>query len=165
MRWHATASLVRSKRAAYDESLEVLFDILVEDPQAGWVHFIDMRHQGVIPTFLKHHAASPCTDGFALSPEIKYEDGLFLYGVCPNYFSLFPHYIEKYVRQDAVLSLEEAVRKATSVPAKEVLGLDDRGVFNLVHTQMWWFSIMKPSVPLVATCSQPSNPAGFARCL
>ena len=118
------------KRAAYDESLEVLFDILVEDPQAGWVHFTDMRHQGVIATFLKHHAASPCTDGFALSPEIKYEDGLFLYGVCPNYFSLFPHYIEKYVRQDAVLSLEEAVRKATSVPAKEVLGLDDRGVLK-----------------------------------
>jgi N-acyl-D-amino-acid deacylase len=118
------------KKAAYDESLEVLFDILVEDPQAGWVHFIDMRHDGVLPTFLKHHAASPCTDGFALSQDIRYEDGLFLYGVCPNYYSMFPHYIDTYTKQEPVLSLEEAIRKATSVPACEVLGLDDRGILK-----------------------------------
>ena len=119
------------KTAVYDESLDVLFDILVEDPEAGWVHFVDLRHQGVLPTFLKHHAASPCTDGFALSTDIKYEDGLFLYGVCPNYFSMFPHYINTYVKQEGTLTLEEAVRKATSVPAWDVLGLRDRGILKI----------------------------------
>ena len=119
------------KEVAYNESLDVLFDILVDDSEAGWVHFVDMRHQGVLPTFLKHHAASPCTDGFALSTETKYQDGLFLYGVCPNYFSMFPHYIDTYVKQTGTLTLEEAIRKATSVPAQEVLGLQDRGILKV----------------------------------
>ncbi|RPI30389.1 MAG: hypothetical protein EHM70_14015 [Chloroflexota bacterium] len=118
------------KQAVYDESLEVLFDIMMEDPQAGWVHFLDMRHTGVLSTFLKHHAASPCTDGFALSPDIRYEDGLFLYGVCPGYFSMFPHYLETFVKQEGALTLEEAVHKATAVPARDVLGLDDRGILE-----------------------------------
>ncbi len=118
------------KNVAYHESLDVLFDILVDDPEAGWVHYVDMRHQGVLPTFLKHHAASPCTDGFALSTETKYQDGLFLYGVSPNYFSMFPHYIDTYVKQKGTLTLEEAIKKATSVPAQEVLGLADRGILK-----------------------------------
>jgi len=116
--------------AVYDASLEVLFDILADDPHAQWVHFRDMRHDRVLETFLKHHAASPCTDGFALSREAKYEDGLFQYGVCPGYFSMFPHYIQEFVRGKESLSLEEAIRKATSIPAREVLGLTDRGVIE-----------------------------------
>jgi N-acyl-D-amino-acid deacylase len=89
-----------------------------------------MRHDRVLATFLKHHAASPCTDGFALSADAKYEDGLFQYGVCPNYFSMFPHYIQEFVREKEIIGLEEAIRKATSVPAREVLGLTDRGVIE-----------------------------------
>ena len=116
--------------AVYDASLDVLFDILVDDPHAQWVHFRDMRHDRVLATFLKHHAASPCTDGFAVSADAKYEDGLYQYGVCPNYFSMFPHYIQEFVREKGTLSLEEAVRKATSVPAYDVLGLTDRGVIE-----------------------------------
>ena len=115
----------------YDTSLEVLFDILADDPHSQWVHFRDMRHDRVLATFLKHHAASPCTDGFALSADVKYEDGLFEYGVCPNYFSMFPHYIQEFVREKETFSLEEAIRKVTSVPAREVLGLTDRGVIKV----------------------------------
>ncbi len=61
---------------------------------------------------------------------MKYEDGLFQYGLCPNYFSMFPHYIQEFVKEKGTLSLEEAVRKATSVPAREMLGLTDRGVIK-----------------------------------
>jgi N-acyl-D-amino-acid deacylase len=117
-------------KAVYDTSLDVLFDILADDPHAQWVHFRDMRHDRVLATFLKHHAASPCTDGFALSADVKYSDGLFQYGVCPNYFSMFPHYIQEFVREKETFSLEEAIRKVTSVPAREVLGLTDRGVIE-----------------------------------
>ncbi len=114
--------------AVYEASLEVLFDIIHADPHAQWVHFVDMRHDRVLGTFLKHHAASPCTDGFALSQDVKYEDGLFQYGLCPGYFSMFPHYIQEFVKERGTLSLEQAVQKATSVPAREMLGLTDRGV-------------------------------------
>ncbi len=101
----------------YDVSLDVLFDILHADPHAEWVQFRDMRHDRVLSTFIKHFAASPCTDGFALSTEVKYEDGLFQYGLCPNYFSMFPHYLQEFVKDKGVLSLEEAIYKATSLPA------------------------------------------------
>jgi N-acyl-D-amino-acid deacylase len=114
----------------YDTSLEVLFDILAEDCHAQWVHFRDMRHDRVLATFLKHHAASPCTDGFALDADVKYSDGLFTYGVCPGYFSMFPHYIQEFVREKETFSLEDAIRKVTSVPAREVLGLTDRGTLE-----------------------------------
>jgi N-acyl-D-amino-acid deacylase len=114
--------------AAYKTTLEVLFDILAADPHAQWVHFRDLRHDRVLATFLQHPAASPCTDGFALSSAAKYEDGIFPYGICPGYFSMFPHYIQEFVKEKATLSLEEAVRKATSFPAREMLGLADRGV-------------------------------------
>ena len=43
---------------------------------------------------------------------------------------MFPHYIQEFVREKETFSLEEAVRKATSVPAREVLGLTDRGVIE-----------------------------------
>ena len=85
--------------AVYDTSLDVLFDIISDDPQAQWVHFRDMRHDRVLETFLGHHAASPCTDGFALSTEAKYEDGIFQNGLCPNYFSMFPHYLQVFVKE------------------------------------------------------------------
>jgi N-acyl-D-amino-acid deacylase len=114
--------------AVYDTSLDVLFDILEADPFTQWVQFNDMRHDRVLATFLKHHAASPCTDGFALSSGVKYQDGLFQYGVCPNYFSMFPHYIQEFVKEKGALTLEQAIQKATSIPAREMLGLEDRGV-------------------------------------
>ena len=51
-------------------------------------------------------------------------------GVPPIAYGLYPHYIRQFVKEKGVLSLEEAIRKATSVPAQEVLGLEDRGVIR-----------------------------------
>jgi N-acyl-D-aspartate/D-glutamate deacylase len=45
----------------------------------------------------------------------------------PRAFGAFPRVIAKYVREDGVLSLEDAVRRMTSMAARR-LGLHDRGV-------------------------------------
>jgi len=45
----------------------------------------------------------------------------------PRAFGAFPRVIAKYVRQDSVLSLEDAVRRMTSMAAQR-LGLHDRGL-------------------------------------
>jgi N-acyl-D-amino-acid deacylase len=45
----------------------------------------------------------------------------------PIGFGLFPHYPGSYVTEERVLTLEEAVRKATGLPA-QVLGLKERGI-------------------------------------
>lgn len=47
----------------------------------------------------------------------------------PRGFGTFPRILGRYVREDSVLTLEEAVRKMTSFPAQRV-GLDARGVLK-----------------------------------
>ena len=49
--------------------------------------------------------------------------------VNPITYGLYPHYINTYVKEEKLFSLEEAIRKATSFPA-EVIGLKDRGVIK-----------------------------------
>ncbi|NOZ75394.1 MAG: D-aminoacylase [FCB group bacterium] len=44
----------------------------------------------------------------------------------PRFYGTFPRVLGKYVREEGVLSLEEAIKKMTSMPA-EKLGLTDRG--------------------------------------
>lgn len=58
-------------------------------------------------------------------------DGLHLPGKChPRLYGTFPRILGRYVRQERVISLEEAVRKMTSAPAAR-LGLRDRGVLKV----------------------------------
>lgn len=47
----------------------------------------------------------------------------------PRYYGTFPRILGKYVREDKVLTLEDAVRKMTSLPAAR-LRLGDRGVLK-----------------------------------
>ena len=47
----------------------------------------------------------------------------------PRTFGSFPRVLSKFVREENVLTLEEAVRKMTSLPARR-LGLKDRGVIK-----------------------------------
>lgn len=48
----------------------------------------------------------------------------------PRHWGTFPHVLGHYVRERQLLSLEEAVRKMTSLPAA-VMGLHDRGVVRV----------------------------------
>ncbi|MBS7652588.1 D-aminoacylase [Candidatus Bathyarchaeota archaeon] len=51
----------------------------------------------------------------------------------PRYYGTFPRVLKRYVREKRLLTLEEAIRKMTSLPAS-VLGLYDRG---LIIPGMW----------------------------
>jgi len=117
-------------QAVYEESVETVFDILIDDPDTTCADIIDKREYGVLPVFLKHPAGMPCTDTRALPATPPPQSGLYPRGTSPTAYGLFPHYIRTYVKEEGVLSLEEAIRKATSTPAQEVLGLEDRGVIR-----------------------------------
>lgn len=47
----------------------------------------------------------------------------------PRAFGSFPRVLAKYVREEGILSLEDAVRRLTSLPA-DILGLEDRGTIR-----------------------------------
>ncbi len=115
-------------RAVYEESFEVVFDILAEDADTTCADIVDKREHGVLSVFLEHPAGTPCTDTGVLPAEPAPADYAFEAAVSPTAYGLYPHYIRVFVKEKGTLGLEEAVRKATSVPAQEVLGLADRGV-------------------------------------
>ena len=66
------------------------------------------------------------SDGSALAP---YGD-LGAEKVHPRNYGTFPRILGKYVREEGILPLEEAIRKMTGLPARK-LGLHDRGVIRI----------------------------------
>ena len=73
-------------------------------------------------TLLKHPLSMICTDGHALPSN-------YTRSVHPRSFGTFPKILRKYVREERVLTLEEAIRKMTSAGAAR-LGLFDRGLLR-----------------------------------
>jgi N-acyl-D-amino-acid deacylase len=72
----------------------------------------------------------PCSDVQAYPLAGEPGEALYGYGEAPIAFGLYPHYLREFVRETGVLGLEEAIKKATSVPARQLLGLTDRGVIE-----------------------------------
>lgn len=95
---------------------EATFDLLYQEENAvGMVDFYG-KEEDVI-CFLKREEQNVCTDGLlAGKPH-------------PRVFGAFPRVLGKYVREEKVLTLEEAIQKMTSKPA-EVFGLQGRGVLK-----------------------------------
>jgi N-acyl-D-amino-acid deacylase len=115
-------------RAVYVESIETVFDILLKDPGATWALIADKRELGVLETFLRHPNAMPMSDVQAL-PSGTDARGLFIYGVSPTAYGVFPQYLRRYVREKPVLTFEDAVRRITSLPAG-LFGIADRGTIR-----------------------------------
>lgn len=107
--------------------LDLLIDMLAQDPDTVWVQFRDERGtETANATFLSHRLAMPCSDA-----EVHGQDP-----PCdlrsappPTAYGMFPHYIRLTVNERRAMSLEEAVRKATALVAQR-LGVRDRGTIK-----------------------------------
>jgi dihydroorotase/N-acyl-D-amino-acid deacylase len=78
-----------------------------------------------VRTALRHPLVSIDTDS-----EARAEDGPLSQSKShPRAWGTFPRILGKYVREEKLLTLEEAIRKMTSRPATRV-GLDDRGILR-----------------------------------
>jgi N-acyl-D-amino-acid deacylase len=115
-------SLAEIAAAEGADPLDVAFDLIAESE--GMVGSI--RHaqsEDVVQKLMQLPIVVAGSDGYALSPD----------GVLgrskphPRSYGTFPRILGKYVRDEGVLTLEEAVRKMTGLPA-ERLGLSGRGV-------------------------------------
>jgi len=119
-----TMDVILAKRNAGADPIEGLFDFLVEE-------------NGSIPTIYAHHTEEDMTlalsqpwcsigsDGLAHSIEGPLRRGR----PHPRSFGTFPRVLGVYVRDKHVLTLEDAVRKMTSLNAAKI-GLKDRGVIR-----------------------------------
>ncbi len=104
------------------DPLDTMFDLVVADGgQTSRVSF-SMSEEDVRAA-LKHPLVSFCTDSPAMAA-----DGIFSKEKShPRAWGSAPRILGKYVREEKVLTLEEAVRKMTSLPASR-MRFTDRGI-------------------------------------
>jgi N-acyl-D-amino-acid deacylase len=103
---------------------DVVFDLLAdEEGSVPAVYFLmsedDVRYAMKVPW------VSVGSDGSAVRPDGPLGSGK----PHPRWYGTFPRVLGKYVREDHVLTLEEAVRKMSSLNA-EKLGITDRGLIK-----------------------------------
>src|SRR5438445_632868 len=97
-----------------------------EGPRGGPVGLFDYMDPEEIKSTLRHPLAMICSDGW-VAPKEERTSPTAPYQPCT--YGEFPGVIERYVVNEEVLSLKEAIRKMTGLPAWR-LGLADRGLIR-----------------------------------
>jgi N-acyl-D-aspartate/D-glutamate deacylase len=120
--------VAEAAKQAGKDPFDFVFDLLIEERGSiGCVYFI--IDEGDLALALKQPWVAIGSDGSSLAT-----DGPLRAGVPhPRNFGTFPRVLGRYVREMKVISLEEAVRKMSSLPAS-ILGLTDRGT---IKEGMW----------------------------
>src|SRR5713101_3551083 len=105
------------------DPIDALFDFLIEDPYAGVAVF--GMSQPDVTLALQQPWVAIDNDSSGTSPQ----------GILgqehphPRAYGTFPRILRKYVREDKALTLEDAIRKMSALPAQR-LRLADRGVLK-----------------------------------
>ncbi len=107
------------------DPFDVYFDLIVANGDQADAIF-DYIDEADIRRLLRHPAVMICSDGQVLAPYGFLNDPP-PYSPCS--YGEFPGVLERYVRDEPVLPLEEAIRKMTSFPARR-FGLLDRGLLR-----------------------------------
>lgn len=105
--------------------VDVIADLVVKDGLdvwAAWPISLDDVHTVISADF-----AMGGTDGFNVDRPISPTP------IHPRHYGTFPRIVGRFVREDHLFSLEEAVRKCTHMPAT-VMGIPDRG---LIESGYW----------------------------
>jgi len=109
------------------DPIDALFDFLIDDPSAGVAVF--GMSQPDVTLALQQPWVSIDNDSEGTSPE----------GILgqahphPRAYGTFPRILSKYVREEKALTLEDAIRKFSALPAQR-MRLTDRGV---IKAGMW----------------------------
>ncbi len=104
--------------------IDTIFDLLIEDSAFTSVAMFTMNEADVALA-LEQPWVSICNDSQGAAP-----DGLLgKEHPHPRAFGTFPHILRKYVREEKKLTLEDAIRKFSALPAQR-MRLADRGVLK-----------------------------------
>ena len=117
-----TLAQIAKERA--QEPIETLFDILIEDDAFTYVAVFGMAEEDVALA-LRQPWTSVDNDSQGTSPE----GPLGREHPHPRAYGTFPRILRKYVREEGLLTLEDAIRKFTALPAQR-MRLADRGVLK-----------------------------------
>ncbi|MCI0402271.1 MAG: cyclase family protein, partial [Acidobacteria bacterium] len=111
-------------RTRGQDPIEALFDVLIADrARTGAIYFL-MKEEDVIEA-MRQPWVSVGTD----YPAVRTDGPLSTWKPHPRAYGTFPRILRRYVRDLKLMSLEEAIRKMTSLAAQRV-GLRDRGLLQ-----------------------------------
>jgi dihydroorotase/N-acyl-D-amino-acid deacylase len=106
------------------DPIDTIFDLLIQDEAFTSVAVFGMSEPDVALA-LQQPWVSICNDSQGTAP-----DGLLgAEHPHPRAYGTFPHILRKYVREEHKLSLEDAIRKFSALPAQR-MRLTDRGVLK-----------------------------------
>jgi N-acyl-D-amino-acid deacylase len=111
------------------EPMDVYLDIIIEE-EGNTSALFNYIEEEDIKAVLRHPLMMVCSDGNAVAP---YGALGRIQGYWPCSYGEYPYILQRYVREERVLTLQEAIRKMTSFPAQK-LGLRDRGQ---IREGMW----------------------------
>jgi len=110
-----------------ENEFDTLFNILIEEEGQVTMIIFSMNEED-IRRIMKHNLQMFGTDSWAID-SCKKESGM----VHPRFYGTYPKVFRKYVKEEKLFSLEEAIRKMTSFPAQRFF-LMDRGI---IKEGMW----------------------------
>lgn len=102
-------------------AFEAVITLMIEEEAAIKCIYFAMCEED-LETIMKHPLAKFCTDGRAVATYGELGKG----SVHPRYYGTYPRILGHYVREKNIMTLEEAIQKSTSYPAKK-LNINDRG--------------------------------------
>ena len=105
--------------------VDALCDLLIEE-QAEAMNVTFWGEEPDVNTIVEHPAVMPCSDGWIHAPYGRLGQGK----PHPRCYGAFPRYLRRYVKEERLFTVEEAVRRMTLMPAQR-LGLSDRGLLRV----------------------------------
>ena len=112
----------------YNNCIEVLFDLLLEDPMAEGAMILDKR-EFATERFLGNPRCMPITDSVMLPAVPDTSRNIMGYGTPPVAYTSMVRFLVNMCREGQYLTQEDAIRRLTSLPA-HVLRIADRGILR-----------------------------------
>ena len=110
----------------YNHCLEVLFDLVCADPAIEWALIKDKREYQGADRLIQHPRCSPMTDTGAFPANSDKNLNVIGYGNPPLAYTVFVRYLVQMCREKGLITLEDAIRRITTLPAS-IMNLSDRG--------------------------------------
>lgn len=115
-------SLLKIAEERSQSIVDAVCELLI-DERAEAMNVSFWGNEEDVTTMVKHPAVMPCSDGWMLAPFGPLGEGK----PHPRCYGAFPRYFKRYVNEERILTMEDAVRRMTSMPASR-MGLQDRGI-------------------------------------
>ncbi|MHA1802989.1 MAG: N-acyl-D-amino-acid deacylase family protein [Promethearchaeota archaeon] len=109
-----------TKMKNFKDDWETFFKLIIENELAVMVTIESMGEEDIRRIMTSRYQMVG-TDGFGIP--VAFSRGAFH----PRCFGTYPRVLGKYVREEKLLTLEQAIRKMTSFPAQRI-GIQDRGL-------------------------------------